>query len=271
MDNVKSFLSFVISLEWITRFVRLLTKTAGNIAESVFILASLWVIINMVAHKFLLLFIPFKIIEYINQLSLISFSALPELIFVLTLERTLLLWRHKERIWGFLYSIPCIAFIYLTTSAFFKFTNSSGEASTLAGFELVIRVLIGYYYSVLNQMFSKLKEPNLFSELDGLKIQLENLKTELDTLKNKRKPASKAILDVVIKPTNWIIEQANRGEKTVELARLIEETGLTKPQVNGLIKSGILEMDRRNKQKVRMSSVCRWLEINLPTDIPKAV
>lgn len=270
MDNVKSFLSFVISLEWITRFVRLLTKTAGNIAESVFILASLWVIINMVAHKFLLLFIHPEIIEYTNQLALISFSALPELIFVLTLERTLLLWKHKERIWGLLYSIPCIAFVYLTTSAFFKFTNSSGEASTLAGFELVIRVLIGYYYSVLNQMFSKLKEPNLFSELGRLKSELENLKGELENLKNKRKPASKADREVVIKPSNWLIEQANKGEKTVELARLIEETGLSKRQVNALIKDGILELDRRNNQRIRMTSVCRWLEIYLP-DIPKAV
>jgi hypothetical protein len=282
---MKEKMTYYLSLEWIVKFVRLLTKTASNIAESVFILASLWVIFNMVAHKLTLQLLGSEKIETINQLALIAFSALPELIFVAVIEKTLSLWKSRSWLWAVLYTVPCFLFGGLAISVFQHFTSASGDVNiVLSKDEIFFRVCIGYYYAIINGMYDRLKTPDLLSEFRRLKTKIvpeleaknDLLIGEINELKSQntkrvpRKAASRAVSEYV-NPSDYLVNQIKSGIKTIELDRLITETGISKREINRMIKDGDLKVTPRDKNKVRLSSVAEWLEIPIPISTKEEV
>jgi hypothetical protein len=179
-----------ISGMWFVHIVRQLVVTSGNIAESAFLLATLWVITNAVAHTLVTWIMDAHTIELINNLSTIAFGALPELIFISVVCTCFNHWsatiRQKSKAsgtWAILYTIPACFFAVITISAITTFVSTKGvQTIPMDPAWLVIRCLSGWFYAVINMLFQKLGEPHYASNLESLKTSLEEKQTEIERL-----------------------------------------------------------------------------------------
>src|SRR2546430_8684766 len=123
--------NWLISGKPLVSFVRQLTITSGNIAESAFLLATLWVITNAVAHTLLTWFMSIRLIELFNYFAVIAFSALPELIAIPIIVVCFTHWctavKRKDKVacvWAILYSIPTTVFVVMTIWAITSFVST---------------------------------------------------------------------------------------------------------------------------------------------------
>jgi len=197
MMHARKGYSYFVSGVWFVSIVRQIVLTGGNIAESAFLIATLWVIINAVAHTLLTWFMPLQMIELFNYLAVISFSALPELIIIPVIITCFTHWssavKHRDKtamIWGTLYSIPTAFFLVMTILAITTFVSTGGSHFVPAdGMQLVIRCLSGWMYAVVNMLFDHLGKPHYDSIIGGLNRELTMLKDkfnlEITELKNR--------------------------------------------------------------------------------------
>lgn len=293
-----SFYRWLVSGALLINITRQIVMTGGNVAESAFLLATLWVITNAVAHTLLTWCMSAHSIELINYLSVIAFSALPELIIIPVVIICLSHWvvaiNHKSKIsgtWAILYTIPALFFLVLTIIAITRFVSTGGTNFIPAsGPELVIRCLSGWFYAVINMLNKKLGEPYYASQLNErdteisqLKARIETLVTEYSTEKQNLLASHTAeieklalLLKTQSQQVNLLAERAstlelrglenyqkvveewlNRGVKTVTIEEIMAVTGHSKRQIN----RAKLETDRRNSNRIRVSSVVEWLKI----------
>src|SRR5579871_1700641 len=69
---------YVFFFQWVVTIARWLITTGGNIAESAFLVATVYVTVNTVAHMLVVWLLPANVIVTLNQVSVIAFSVLPE-------------------------------------------------------------------------------------------------------------------------------------------------------------------------------------------------
>jgi hypothetical protein len=181
-EKAQSGYRWLISGIWFVNITRQIIVTGGNIAESAFLLATLWVITNSVAHPLLTWFLSIHIIELLNYLAAIAFSALPELILIPVIIVCFTHWytglKHQNKasiVWAILYSIPTLFFFVMTIIAITTFVSTGGTHFTpIDGTQLVIRCLSGWIYAVINMLFDKLGSPHYGSIIDSLKQEIES-------------------------------------------------------------------------------------------------
>lgn len=196
-DLYKTFISGM----WFVSIMRQVVITGGNIAESAFLLATLWVIINAVAHTLLTWFMPAQMIELLNYLAVVAFSALPELIIIPVIITCFTHWscavKQKNKVsitWAILYSIPAVFFLVLTIWAITRFVSTGGSVFVAAsGIELIIRCLSGWMYAVVNMLFQKLGEPHYASRMTEKDAEIERLNDDLERLKLENESELNAI------------------------------------------------------------------------------
>src|SRR5215469_27745 len=80
LSVLASALGYFLNGHAVVSFVRWMARTAGYIAESALMLATLYVTLNSVAHTLVTWVMPGSMIEALNYLSVVAFSLLPELI-----------------------------------------------------------------------------------------------------------------------------------------------------------------------------------------------
>lgn len=190
---IAAFYQGFISGIWFVSIMRQVIITGGNIAESAFLLATLWVIVNAVAHTLVLWVIDAHTIELINNLSAIAFSALPELIIIPVIIICYDHWStavkqksYASGVWAVLYSIPAGFFLVLTIVTITAFVSTKGDAQfvPVVGSQLVIRCLSGWMYAVVNMLFKKLGEPHYASKLEALETVIASQKAEMEQSKS---------------------------------------------------------------------------------------
>ena len=186
------FYNWFISGIWFVQIMRQVIITGGNIAESAFLLATLWVIVNAVAHALLTWYMPTHMIELVNYLSVIAFSALPELIIIPVIIICFSHWSvaigrkdFAAGVWAVLYTIPAIFFLIMTIIAITTFVSTGGTHFVPAdGIQLVIRCLSGWMYAVVNMLFKKLGEPHYASRFEDLETALAQKQEEIEQVKS---------------------------------------------------------------------------------------
>lgn len=196
-------LHYMFTGGWIVDLVRWMIDAGGNIAESAFILATVYVTLNTVAHLLISWLLPDNVITALNQFSIIAFSVLPELIVVAAMAICFDHWRlvvATKRIdcwiWAIAYSIPTVVFlgmtIYTITSfVSFEVANTmtvhhmvNGKlvsevvqvgSYTATGPMLVTRCLAGWCFGTVQMLFVKLGKPGYTAMIDNLNSDLESL------------------------------------------------------------------------------------------------
>lgn len=181
MDKFKTAWQYIFDGHFIVSFVRWMTRTGGNIGESAFLLATLWVIINAVAHVLLTWFMPTHMIELINYLAVIAFSALPELIIIPVIGVCFSHWALARQgnksawLWAILYTIPAIVFLVMTIITVSTFVSTGGTNFVPAdGAQLVVRCLAGWLYAAVNMLFAQLGKPHYASIMSRLETDHAN-------------------------------------------------------------------------------------------------
>ena len=193
---------------WIVDLVRWLIDTGGNIAESAFVLATVYVTINTVAHLLVTWLLPDDAIRSLNQMSVIAFSVLPELIVVAAMAVTFDHWCMVARtrrvdawVWAVAYTLPTFVFLCMTVytiTSFVTFEVSStlvthvvnGKQVTVAvaaspqatGTILVIRCLAGWSYGMVQMLWVKLGKKGYASLVVNLRNEIVALG---DTVANR--------------------------------------------------------------------------------------
>lgn len=218
---------YIFNGHFIVSLVRWMTVTSGNVGESAFLLATLWVIVNAVGHVLLTWMLSTHTIELINYLALIAFSALPELMIIPVIATCFSHWvlfsQEKNKsacVWAILYTIPSVIFLIMTILTITMFVSTGGNSFAMAsGWQIVIRCLSGWMYAAVNMLFQKLGEPHYASrmttkdaEIERLKAELERQKTEIETELNGIKSAYS------IERHELLIELNSRNEQINQLA-----------------------------------------------------
>lgn len=155
--------TFIFNGHFMVSFVRWMTLTGGNIAESMFLLATLWVTVNAVAHPLLTRILPTVTIETTNYLAITAFSIVPELIIIPLIITCYSHWalvvRRKSKpavLWGVLYTLPAVVFLFVTITTISSFVSAKGTIDVhLDGTQLVIRCLSGWWFSTVNMLFAQ--------------------------------------------------------------------------------------------------------------------
>ena len=160
---VGAFIGFFLNGHFIVAFGHWTIRTAGRVAETALLLATLWITAANVAPDLVGKLGP-DTVKNISSLSLIAFSLLPEIIvfsaIITTYEHWARFLRDRRRanpawVWASLYSIPTTTFVLMTVITIIGFVGS--DASTAAhasGAALVIRCLSGWFYSLVELIYA---------------------------------------------------------------------------------------------------------------------
>ncbi len=189
--------------QFIVDFVRHLVKTAGNIAESAFMLAVVYVTINNVAHTLVTWMIPSQTILALNQIAIIMFSVLPELIAVSAILKTYDQWsvyrltsERSSLIWAIAYSLPTSLFLTMTVITLSSFTDiqaTSNVSPTATGAMLVTRCLSGWFYGILQMLYAQRSRQSHASHLRKLKGDMDAMQSDLRSLKAENQSLKKKL------------------------------------------------------------------------------
>lgn len=170
MDEVKAsltaFINELLSWKWFVRFVRWLIISGGTVAESAFLVATLYVTICVVAHPLLVWILPENVILVLNQVSVIVFACIPELIVFSAVKVTIDHWRTAfatrnkwSFVWAVSYTIPTVVFLamtIITITSFVSLQEINVSTYQVSGANLIIRVMFGWLYGVVGMLFDSI-------------------------------------------------------------------------------------------------------------------
>ncbi len=187
---------YIFSLQWIVDIVRWLIGRGGLIAESAFLLATLFVTLEVVANKLVtwIVWSP-DFLSLLNQLCLTAFTALPELIIfqaiAITFDHWQMVIRNKDRIdclaWAIAFTIPTVLFLVLTIITICSFINIESVARTTVTFQsggimLTIRCLTGWWYGMCSALFAKRGKKGYTAQFDLLQTEINSLRSNIAKL-----------------------------------------------------------------------------------------
>src|SRR5713101_3114547 len=113
--------AYIFNCVWVKDLVRWMISVGGNIAESAFLLATVYVTLNTVAHPLVSMLLNDGQIKFLNFLSIVAFSVIPELIILNALTETFGHWKlarsSKDKaawVWFIAYVLPTVVFLVMT-------------------------------------------------------------------------------------------------------------------------------------------------------------
>jgi len=187
MDKFKKAWKYIFNGHFMVSFVRWMTLTGGNVAESAFLLATLWVTINAVAHPLLAQILPTTTIEVVNYLAITAFSIVPELIIIPLIITCYSHWslfvrrRNKSALlWSVLFTVPALVFLVVTVTTIASFVSAKGTIDIqLNGAQLVIRCLSGWWFSTVNMLFAQAGKQQYADMLDSKDEEIKRLEEKI--------------------------------------------------------------------------------------------
>jgi hypothetical protein len=187
---LKAVFLYIVFFRWVIDIVHWLLDVGGTIAVSAFLLGTTYVIINLVAHQ-LLLWVVFghtNVIDTLNQIAMITFSVLPELIVISAIKQCYEMWvlsfgsrRIECFVWSVLFTMPTLVFMamtYVTISGFVSL-ESVHQTYQLTGSNLQLRVVSGLFYGVTQKLYTEIGRGTLDRMFTDLRHQLQNATTTL--------------------------------------------------------------------------------------------
>lgn len=144
---------YIIDGHLVVMIGRQVVLTAGRIAETVLLFATLWITANYVGPEYTAHL--GNLATVFTALALFTFTLLPEVILFTAIITTL---KHFQDAragkkgslwWGILNSIPTLIFLVMTIYTFISFVTSKGDMGTANTGLLAIRCLAGWSYPLI--------------------------------------------------------------------------------------------------------------------------
>ncbi len=169
-----------------------LLRTGGNVSESAFIVATLWVICNAVAHTVISWWLSASTITLFNSFAAIAFTILPELIAVSTTSKAIDLWRvtyqqkdNIAKLWAIFYTVLAGIFVVMTIVTISTFASTDGsQFIPLNGWQLCIRALAGWSYAFINMLYKDFGKAHIATVMSKLNQSIDDLKGQIDRVQN---------------------------------------------------------------------------------------
>ncbi len=251
--NIHGFLSIIGSLfgffangHFIVAFGHWIVRTAGRIAETALLLATLWVTAANVAPD-LVGKLGAASVSNFNALSLIAFSLLPEIIvfgaIITTYEHWARFFRDSRAanpawVWASLYTIPTGSFVVMTVLTIVSFVTHDGTATHATGAALAARCLAGWFYSLVELIFAAIGkrtgqtitprqvEDRLAEIVATTRATLENAVATLTT--NTQQQLTHQVATINYQITQNIASEVAKMETTIEqkVANLVANTSM---------------------------------------------
>ena len=156
---------YLLSGRFLVLFAAWLREVGGNIAEAAFMLATIYVSINFVAHQLILWIIPSANVRIgVDELCSIAFTILPELILIISLAEV---WKHVRMIrrgggkpsfaWMIAYGIPVFFFLVMSvfTLGTAVVTGPNIDTVSLPSWVLIARAMAGFSYCIIQALYKK--------------------------------------------------------------------------------------------------------------------
>jgi hypothetical protein len=190
-EQLLRFWRFAIYFKWVNTIARWLMTVGGNIAESAFVLCTVYVTITMVAHQLVEWLLPRDVILTLNQISVIAFSILPELILLVAILNVITQWRmvaltrtKSAWVWAILFTVPTIAFVIMTIITLTSFvsinTLDAGTMLRATGAMLVIRCLAGWVYGMVSMLYENIGKASIAHQCQEYLTTITQLKQVID-------------------------------------------------------------------------------------------
>jgi hypothetical protein len=158
-----SVLGFFLNGHAVVKAGHWVVMTAGRIAETALLFATLWITAVNIAPDFITqLAGGAGHVSTLNALSLMAFSLLPEIIvfsaIVITYEHWQRFFRDRRAsnpawVWGSLYTLPTGTFLIMTVVTLGSFVSRDGAAAHITGVAIVIRCLAGWFYALVELIY----------------------------------------------------------------------------------------------------------------------
>jgi len=288
---------YILSWQWVKKFLYWLVVSAGTVSECIFLMASLWISVNATVHPLMLKVVSEAVSETLSQLSVASFTSLPEVIvglaFVTTYGHIKTYCLHKKSsalTWGILFGLPTLVFMVLSLWTL-------GSSSLHIGYEMppfiiATRALSGYLYGFLSMIFVLIGKPDyadlvsskesiIFNLEEIIVNQREKMEAEIEQQKNKMQTIISNLTNELETVNVRLIESTNQTRRLVQRAESLERTGIEDyPNViSEWIEKGVktevaaitghskrrlckapFQRHNRNKDLIIVSSVIDWLK-----------
>jgi hypothetical protein len=196
MKTIGVVFRYMTSGQFIVDFVRELVKIAGNVSESAFLLATVYVTINNVAHLLVSWIFPSTWISVANQMSVIAFSVLPELIVASAILTCYDHWycysQTKSKgplMWALAYTLPTSVFAVMTVVTLTSFVSveaTTNISPTATGLSLVVRCLAGWSYALTQMIYCQRGKIGYAHHLKKMKGEIDTMKGHLSTVTRER-------------------------------------------------------------------------------------
>lgn len=217
--------SHILNGNIIVDFASWLREFGGNVSEAAFLLATIYVSIELVAHQLIDWIVPFETLRsVIDNLCQITFTILPELIlFVSLLE----IWRHIRMVkrgggksalaWSIAYTIPVLFFaiMSLITLGYAVINHANIETVSLPDWVLIARAMAGFFYCIIHYLYRKGSD-DYGSIFDRIKAQYDAAMNTVKSLEIKMKETEENYLKKLKDVEENALEKLQLTEKSYQ-------------------------------------------------------
>jgi hypothetical protein len=240
-NGAKLFLTW----RWFTRLMWWAILSAGEVAEGVFLIGTVWLCANATVHPLVLKLMSEEDTQTLTYIVVALFVILPELILCTSIIRSFKLGKlffYKKGwipfIWWMVFLLPTLVFLILS---FYTAGNSVAALSAhfadiLAGkhinasafnFELptpfvVLRALSGLFFSIASLVWAKLGEPHYVDELQNKDVIITELKENTLTIQSELQQEKESIVSELRSENAAIREELSQQYQQKENVLLAE-------------------------------------------------
>lgn len=231
-----TFLQYLKSFKWVVDIARWIQDTGATIAESAFTLAIIYVIIFTFGHL-LIVWIPENITNVTNQIVMIIFTVLPELVMIPILLTTSDHWSMARRTrdrksygWFIAYAALTCLFITLTLILLSSLQSGIKENTTQnTGALFILRCFSGLSYTIIQRLWDGKGKENYTSQFDRLTQALETLRQQsTDALANLTGQKDKALDDLRREKDRALVTLRTEKDEALEKLRAEMQARLIK-------------------------------------------
>ena len=271
---IKPIFDGFISGMWIVAIVTQMIITAGNVAESAFLLATLWVLINIAGHTLITWVVDPHTMILINNLCSIAFAALPELLFLgvtkTCIGHFLTAFKRRDKVavtWAILYLIPAISFGIITVYVLSIASKYGLQMAIDLGEQwLIVRYLSGLFYAIIHSIDTAFAKPHFASQMAGKDAEIESLENALKQ-KQVEMNQAKVRFDNALKTANSNFKTAMEAKQTEFDYRLNEILDQAKVQIEQLQN----QLEAKNEQVQKLSERASSLTSQGLENYPKVI
>lgn len=172
VNRVGRFLSDFLAWHWVPAIVHWLVMSAGEVADGVFLIGTLWLCINASVHPLIVMMISDQTAKTITYFIVAAYVGLPEFLVGLAIVRVFHMfqqyWYNKDNsslFWCIVFTPPTFVFFGITLYTISCSVASIGYNFELPSWMVVLRGDAGFLYALSSMVYDRIAKPYYLNQL----------------------------------------------------------------------------------------------------------